>query len=766
MEIPILTPRNQPTQPYRSRLCVKSLGLISFTLLATWYLLPFAFPLNSDALSGPSPSTLILDRHGEPLHHQPRPDSYRHLESPLEGIPQQLIDATLAAEDKRFFMHAGVDSLATLRALKDSLQARRFVSGASTITQQTVKLTSGRPPRTLKNKVIEALTARHLEMTVSKEEILACYFNHLDYGNLTQGPRQAALHYFAKELDQLSLAENALLAGLPQAPSRHNPRRNPTGSKKRRDWVLMRMQQLYHIPADEIQRALAEPIQLVKRKHVPDSPQLALMAMRYRSSESRTVQTTIDQPLQQFVERTLQNELAKLTQKNVHNAAAVVIHNSSREVRALVGTADFDSQNAGQINAALTPRSPGSALKPFTYLLAFEESGFTPATILADIPTRYAGPRGPEEFVNYDRSHRGPVSIYQALGNSLNVPAVRTLNQLGGPAPLLKLLNRLGFDSLNLPADDYGLALTLGSGEVTLLEITNAYATIARLGNHRPSKLFSRHNNGSEKAIFSPTSAYLLSSIMADNLARSESFGTHSSLRLPFFCAVKTGTSSDFRDNFCVGFTADYTVGIWVGNLDNTPMKGISGVTGAGPALQQIFTHLHRNQKPIWPAAPNNVVAVHIDPNTGKNLPHGHPRSSNALHTFTPRHALPATAAESDYDHTGRVYLDARYSQWIKDNPHRPFTATPIQQVDLTLRVLSPSRDATYLLDPDLPDRGTYLPLQSNSDLTTSWSCHSLNIIDHHGHPTLILSEGTHRLTATCRKTGQRQIVTFSVKKL
>lgn len=733
--------------------------------LLLWYIVPLTFPINELAIAGPAPSILILDSNSQPLHHQVRKDHYLSESTPLVGIPEALVDATLAAEDKRFYTHGGIDIRANFRALRDSLDAGKIVSGASTITQQTIKLTTGSPSRTLKTKVIEALSARHLEMCYSKDSILASYFSHLDYGNLTQGPRQASLHYFGKELSELSLAQTAMLAGLPQAPSRHNPRRNPNNAKKRRDWVLGRMQAVYNYPPEQIQRARNEPIDLIPKRSLIQHAHLAQMAVAHRSPGSATITTSIDNQLQRSAQRILFDEISKLKNHHVSNGSVVIIDNHTRRVLALVGSADWNA-DAGQINAALTPRSPGSVLKPFTYLLTFENLNYSPASVLADVPTQYAGIRGPESFDNYDRCHRGPVTVYSALGNSLNVPAVRALNSLNGPQSLHTLLKNLGVKSLTEKSSHYGLGLTLGSGSAPLIDITNAFATIACEGTHSPYILFPSNKGQRSTQIFSPESAYLIASILSDNLARSANFGTDSHLRLPFKCAVKTGTSSDFRDNFCVGFTADYTVGVWVGNLTNTPMKGISGVTGAGPTFHKIMLELHKNKDPCWLTQPAAVIAIKVDPHTGKRLTPKHQRFPQGINTYAKKLNLPPYAKVEDYSERGQVYLDNRFTDWLDDYPNPLFIAAQTTHTDTPLRVLSPARDATYLLDPDLPNRGSYLSLISNTPKATKWTSRSLEIIQHHNTPTLILTEGLHEVTAHHQRSGQSSTVQFSVKEL
>lgn len=758
--------RKHPKIKHRAtRVLLSGAAVTSAILLLLWYVVPFAFPVNQAEFAGPPPSVLILDSSGTPLHHKARKDHYLSENTPLAGIPKELIEATLAAEDKRFYSHRGVDIRANLRAIKDSIEAGRFVSGASTVTQQTIKLTTGSPVRTLKTKTIEALSARHLEILYSKDEILASYFNHLDYGNLTQGPRQASLHYFGKELSELSLAETALLAGLPQAPSRHNPRRNPNNAKMRRDWVLERLQIVYNYPREQIQRAQDEPIQLIPGNSLRQQMHLAQLAVTHRSPGSRTVTTSIDGQFQHSVQNILSDEISKLRGHHVSNGSVVVIDNRTRRVLALVGSADWNAEG-GQINAALKPRSPGSALKPFTYLLAFEKLNYSPATILADVPTQYAGIRGPESFDNYDRRHRGPVTIYSALGNSLNVPAVRTLNDLNGPRALHEFLAQLGIKSLTKKSSHYGLGLTLGSGPVSLLETVNAFSTIACEGTYSPYVLFPSEKKQPLKQLFSPESSYLIASILSDNLSRSANFGNNSQLRLPFQCAVKTGTSSDFRDNFCVGFTADFTVGVWVGNLSNQPMKGISGVTGAGPVFHKIMLELHKNRSPQWLSRPDDVIAITVDPYTGKRVHPNHPRFPQIIHTYANKQHLPGVANYEDYSGLGQVYLDDRFTQWLEESPQPTFIADHTRQVDSPLRVLSPARDATYLLDPDLPDRGAYLSLISNTPDTTEWTSPSLKIIIQHNTPTLVLTEGEHQVTARNRSTGKSNTIRFSVKEL
>lgn len=750
----------------------------SFTLyLLVWFALPFAFPYQSQALVGEKPSLLILDRNGDILHHKSRDDYFRLLTTELNEVPDDLIKATTAAEDKRFYDHSGVDLLANLRAIKDSISAGRMVSGASTITQQTIKLSTPkkqRPARNFKTKIIEAFTARHLELTTDKQTILASYFNHLDYGNHMLGPKQASLHYFGRTLDQLSLSECALLAGIPQSPSRHNPRKNLTSAKNRRDWILDRMQIVHGVDADRIQRAKKEPITLSPARYQTNAPQIATYVEKYHSlpPSQSTFQTTIEPSMQLYAQQKLSTELNKLKDKNVNNGAVVVINNSTREIIALVGSKDFHSSESGQINAALVPRSPGSALKPLAYILAFEELGMQPSTIVPDIKTVYGAALGTDEYVNYSRNHSGPVSIFHALGNSLNIPIVRITNQMGGAYKLLKLYQKIGFTNLTEPAKNYGLSLAIGSGEVSLLDATNAFATISRQGLHRSaSMLLSRTNENitgpDHQPLFTKESAFLVTSILNSNPARSHAFGTRSHLRLPFPCAVKTGTSTDFRDNWCIGFTKEYTVGIWVGNLNNSPMRGISGVTGAGPIFKSIMLELHKHQPPTWYEKPDSIQAVSIDQHTGKQLLPTHPRYTLAIQTYSLKSDLPELADDSHYDHQGRIYLDNTYSTWLKNHPHQSqtFASNQLQLATRNLRIISPTHGSTFLLDPDLPNQGKFLTLKSSSSNQTKWKSETLQIIHRNNQHSATLIPGKHKITVIDGYTKEQETIDFTVKR-
>lgn len=711
--------------------------------------LPLLGPLPEALQQPPAPHPVLLDRHGDELTDFPRPDYFRHQPASLEDIPDHLIKATLAAEDKRFFDHPGIDAPATARALYHNLRQGRVTSGASTITQQLIKISSPPVERDLLTKTREFTLARRLETRWSKDQILTAYLNRLDYGSHRQGCAAAARHFFDKPLADLSLAEAALLAGLPQAPSRLNPFRNPEAALTRRNWILDRLQSEFAYPPATIARARDET--LVLSTSTPRDP-IPHLKHQVRAD----TRLSIDSGLQTKTGRILREELALLRDKNVQHGALVVLHNPTGEILAFHGSPDFSSRNGGQVNGALSPRSPGSALKPFTYALAFQNQGLFPGTVIADIPTDYRTAEGLDTPKNFDRRHHGPVSIRRALATSLNVAAMRLLNQLGGPEPLHALLTELG---LSLPGNPvgYGLGLTIGNAEVTLLQLTNAYATLARLGAHRPITFEFQGDSGQSAPTFplEPTACYLVADILADNQARAPAFGIRSPLRLPFRCAVKTGTSSDFRDNWCFGFTRDFTVGVWVGNFDNSPMAGLTGVSGAGPIFRRTILALHQDQAPAFPARPSSLVTLSIDERTGHSFPVP-PPVNTAWHRqeLMPRDQLPLPVSPTDYDDQNRALLGREYHEWFRSADNSKGHAYALGQAKApvlrALQSLTPVPGATYYLDPELPGGSNQLSLSATLPGVT-WASDTLTIQDN----IALLTPGTHHLTVTHPETRQ-----------
>ncbi len=742
-------------------------AVVLVTLLG-WYGLPFLVPLPAGLAAGPTASPVLLDRHSSEIMHLTLPDFSRATPFTLAEIPPDFVACTLAAEDKRFYQHGGIDLLATLRAAGDWVAKRRVVSGASTITQQLIKITSPPAERGLLTKIREVLAARRLEMSWSKQQILTAYLNRLDYGNLRIGTAEAARFYFQKPLTDLSLAECALLAGLPQAPSRLNLIRHPQRAKVRRDTVLNRLAANGNHDAGRIAAALAESI--VLRPLVEDQPAPWLANPSQISNFNSQIPTTLDLPLQNDVQTIVREETAKLKESNLRHAAVVIIDNPTGEILALVSSADWDDPRGGQMNGALVPRSPGSTLKPFTYLLALERNHRIPASILADIPTPFRTEQGLDLPGNYDRTYRGPVTLRAALACSLNVPAMCELNALGGPQPLFDLLKNLGITTLGDDSTHHGLGLTLGNAPVNLLELTNAYATLARLGCHLPPTLFpSKFDAFGElsravgPSMFDVTSSFLIADILSDATARAPAFQPGGPLDLPFRCAAKTGTSSDFRDNWCIGYTPRFTVGVWAGNFEQQPMKNISGIAGAAPIFQRAMLRLHREISPTWFERPPGIVEIVIDPKNGKLTPQG---TNNDL---APADRLPPSAVSTDYDVAGRALLDPIYTEWFHsphNRRHHELALDPAASAREPLRIITPADQAIFLLDPEIPSGSDKLRPVTNLPGTARWKSETLRIEHARPEPIIHLTAGTHILTATDPVTGVTHKLTLRVKSL
>jgi penicillin-binding protein 1C len=749
-------------------------------------------------LDQPPPSaTAFVDRFDRPLREQPNDDQFgRRLTQ--DRLPGPLVDATVAAEDKRFWAHGGVDWHATARAASQWLRHGRVVSGGSTITQQLIKLAHPRP-RTPRTKVIEAVLAWRLEQVWDKPRILTEYLNRLDYGNLCRGPAEAAWFYFAKPPEDLTVAEAAFLAGLPQAPSRLNPVRHPDRALRRRQWILDRMRETGTLTATEHARATAQLIRVDVRPRVFAAPHFVdLVLARHGGAAAagagQTLRTTLDLALHRQVERILGDQIHRLQAQRAHNGAVVVIENSSGDVLALVGSEDYFAPAAGQVNGAWAPRSAGSTFKPFTYLLAFER-GATAATIAADVPTEFPTPTGVFRPVNYDRRWRGPLRYRLTLANSLNIPAVRVLAASGGPEALRDRLRACGLTTLDRPAEHYGLGLTIGNAEARLLELTGAYAALARLGVYRPYRLVLTPGRGglaalssfrhsviplppgraaqalttdADRRVGSADAAWLVADILADNAARVLAFGVESDLRFDFPVACKTGTSSDFRDNWAFGYTPEFTVGVWVGNFDGSPMERVSGVTGAAPVLHEVFVHLRARFGTTWYPTPEGLHTLAVHPATGHRI--GSTRPEAVFEKFLPG-TEPAWETDADYDSEGRVLLPSEYEEWVRSDGERlglrfALTKAPATGTEPpSVRWITPLPGTTYVLDADLPESSRWVRLRVAGADDIEWDSPTLELRGGANGTRVRLAEGRHEIAARVRSTGARSTTWIQVRK-
>ncbi|MDO8638175.1 MAG: penicillin-binding protein 1C [Candidatus Daviesbacteria bacterium] len=573
-------------------------------------------------------TTEIYDRKGKLLY-QLYEGRNRQLVN-LQNVPANLINATIAIEDKHFFSHPGVDPSGIARSLYYGITTKSSLQGGSTITQQLIKNTLLTPERTINRKIKEAILAFWAERVYSKQEILQMYLNESPYGGSAWGVEAASRMYFGKNVQDLTLAEAAFLAGLPASPTEYSPYgTNPERGLERQKMVLKRMVEDKYIDQKQADTALLQPLTFQPPTFSIKAPHFvmyvkSLLAQKYGertvSQGGLKVTTTLDLDIQEMAESTVQDEIEKLAYLSVSNGATMVTDAKNGQILAMVGSKNyFDPQN-GNYNVTLALRQPGSSIKPITYATAFKE-GFVPGTILLDSPTTFsAAAEPPYSPVNYDGTFHGPVTVRIALGSSYNVPAVKTLATVGLPK-MLQTAKEMGITTLNKP-EDYGLSLTLGGGGVKLLEMMSVYGTLASGGikYHPESILKVTDSEGNileenqeimGKQALTPEVAYLLSNILSDNNARTPAFGANSLLQiLGHTVAVKTGTSDDKRDNWTFGYNPEFVVGVWVGNNDNSPMDPhlTSGITGAAPIWHDIMANLLTGKKDLAFKKPAGII--------------------------------------------------------------------------------------------------------------------------------------------------------------
>jgi len=583
-----------------------------------------------------APSTRIYDRQGRLLYEILDPHGGAHTPVSLAEVPPACINATIATEDASFYDNPGVDCWAIVRALWINLRGGEILSGGSTITQQLARnLLLSPEERTeisLERKLRESILAWRLARTYSKDEILTLYLNETYYGNLAYGIEAAARTYFAKSATELDLAECALLAGLPQSPAHYNPLENPQAAQDRQGVVLGLMVKHGYIPQQEADLAAREDLRFASVPFPIEAPHFVMYVRGQLEKEfgleaiytqGLQVYTTLDLDAQDTAQRIVRYRLAQLADtgadqppRNVNNGAVVVMDPHTGKVLAMVGSPNyFDPRIDGAVNATVTIRQPGSSIKPITYAAAFDPTRpapLTAATMMVDVRTAFVTREGaPYVPRNYDRQWRGPVLLRQALASSYNLVAVRVLDYVG-IEELTRLARAMGITTFD-DTGRFGLALTLGGGEVRLLELTAAYGafanggyrvepvTITRVKDHSgqvlrvwettPPQPFPE-GGGRGKRVMDERVAYLITDILNDNFARAPTFGEGSALRLSRPAAVKTGTTSDWRDNWTVGYTPDLVAGVWTGNADNEPMHHVSGVTGAAPVWHDVMEAL------------------------------------------------------------------------------------------------------------------------------------------------------------------------------
>jgi len=554
-------------------------------------------PLPDLAATGHIRKPQLLDRRGRPITTTYENQWNLHETVPFHQVPELLRTALILSEDKRFFTHGGVDWRARLSACRQNLVALRAVRGASTITEQVVRLIHPRP-RTIWSRWVEGFEARRLEARHAKAAILEFYLNQVPYAAQRRGVLQAARYYFDRDLDTLGVKETLALAVMVRAPARLNVHKSPEAVDRAVRRLAARMAEAGCLSETQLAAIAIDRFTPARSDHPVDAGHFSRFAYEQAAGgTAAAVHTTLDLDVQRAGQQILDQLLKSLRTRGVRNGAVLVVdHRSNAVIAWVVGNAGKPDAQANAVDAVRTRRQPGSTLKPFVYALAISRE-WTPATLIDDSPLSESVGSGIHTYHNYSRIHYGQVSLRDALANSLNIPAVRAI-QYVGITDFLGTLHALGIDSLDRHPDVYGDGLALGNGEITLFELVQAYAVLARGGVFAPLKVVqSPMERQSERRVFSEAVASLMGNMLSDPDARRLEFGEGVILNMPVQTAVKTGTSSDYRDAWAVGYNFQYTVGVWLGNMDNRPMEDVTGSTGPALALRSVFAELTRGKE-------------------------------------------------------------------------------------------------------------------------------------------------------------------------
>lgn len=617
------------------------LFLISVVVLP---LMAFGLPSPDKVIRREGFSTKILDRNEKSLYDIF--DNERRTPIVISDMPLYLKQATVAIEDKNFYTHSGFDIFGTIRGLSRILTRGR-AQGGSTLTQQLVKNVLLTSERSALRKIKEFILAVQIERKYTKDQILQMYLNEAPYGGTAWGVETASETYFGKNARDLNLVESAIIAGMPQLPSRYSPYSStPKAYIERTTNVLRRMREDEYITKDQEEAAVAELADFKFQAKgssfkAPHFVQYVQKILEERYGEKiieqggLKVTTTLDLALQEKAQNIVFEEISRVESQRITNGGAVVMDPVTGEILAMVGSKNFsDPDYDGQYNVTTALRQPGSSFKPFTYVTAFKE-GYTASTMLMDVQTTFPGEAGQPDYVpvNYDGKYRGPVQLRYALGNSYNVPAVKLIAMVG-VKDVIETAYNMGINSLPPNKETLsrvGLSLTLGGGEVKLVELTGAYSAFFNGGTKAEpiailkvedsdGKVLEEITPKKGKKVISPEEAYLISNILSDNEARKDTFGLNSLLNIPGRqVAVKTGTTNDKRDNWTIGGNPQRTVGVWVGNNDNSPMLNVaSGVSGSSPIWRRIVIESLSGLPQVTFDVPNGITTADVDTFSGK----------------------------------------------------------------------------------------------------------------------------------------------------
>jgi penicillin-binding protein 1C len=648
----------------------------------------------------PTGTLTLLDCRGREIAELASPEARTQFPITLDKMGPWLPRVTVALEDRRFYEHGGVDWHAIAAACTRNLRTRHLVSGASTITQQLVKLATGRHRRSWGRKLYEAVVAWKLERRWSKERILAEYLNRSSYGNRRLGPEAAARAYFGKPAQDLTLSEAIFLAGLPQEPTRFNPWRHPEQANRKYSRSLARLVELGVITRGQ-QSLLASPPKIAHVDPPHFAPHFVDAVVARKPGLRGTLTTTLDLDLQTTIECLVRSHLSALNRHDITQAAVVVVENATGAIRAVVGSENYA---VSQINGAMQPRSCGSTLKPFVYLEAIDKRLLTAASLLPDTPDAIRNEYADYDPQNYNHHYLGPVRLREALGCSLNVPAVFALSRLGA-RPAFYQLQKWGFDFPQGLAD-YGAGFVLGNAETRLVDLAAAYAGLARGGTAMRAKFLAAEYQPIAR-IASAEATAIITDILCDNDARQRSFGLNSPLAFEQRVAAKTGTSSGFRDTWTVGFDKEHTVAVWAGNFDGRPMRDMFAVRAATPLWTTVMQELLRRDHPLDPALENErLVRREICKATGFLPSRFSPEKLSELF-------LVGTEPDEDsadyFASDGKLLLPDGFSRWCRSRDN-----TIGAHVRSDFRITSPLPNAHYEIDPVLP------PSQQMVELTAA----------------------------------------------
>jgi len=688
----------------------------------------------------------VLDRLGAPLSYTFTGEWNTTSYMPLHQIPMLLQQACVEAEDRRFFEHSGVDWIARAHAIWQNIKALRVVRGASTISEQVVRILHPRP-RSLWARLMEGFEAQELEERFSKADILEFYLNQIPFAGNRRGIAQGARYFWDRDIDTLTEREEVSLVVMIRAPEKLSLYRDPTRINSRVAGLAQRLVDRGQLEPTTLEHIESETTP-VRRETVSVHAEHFVrytQSLAINSNSVAPILSTLDAGIQSSVQAILEARLNDLKSKHATDGAVLVVANRSAEILAWVNAGGFTQTDTSQIDAIITARQPGSTLKPFLYGLAIAR-GWSAATILSDSPLVEPVGTGLHVYRNYSRMHYGNIPLRDALGNSLNIPAIRTI-QFTGKSEFFNLLHSLGFVSLAQPVEFYGEGLALGNGEVSLLELVRAYLTLAHRGVYRPlavARNHSTHSHAKAVRVFDTETTSIIGHILSDPLARRREFGSDGLLSFPIQTAVKTGTSNDYRDAWALGFSDNFTVGVWMGNHDRTPMSAISGARGPALVLRSVFAFLEQTREGRGLYLSPHLQHLAVCSKSGK-LPSAHCPAVTEL--FTPG-SEPQEPCQHSHG-SSEIPGDERYSAAHVAAAH----------------IVIPTPGLHVAMDPRVPDSREALGFELTAEQPLQevhWFVNGAPV--HQGGPEATrylwpLAVGKHRVKARIRLKGARDYV-------